>query len=32
MHIIFAISISYIYVFARFTVDKDEGADADGGV
>lgn len=32
MHIIFVISISYIYVFARFTVDKDEGADAGGGV
>ena len=32
IHIIFTISTSYIYVFARFTVDKDDGADAGGGV
>ncbi len=32
MPIIFAISISCIYVFARFTVDKDDGADAGSGV
>ena len=32
IHIIFTISTSYIYVFARFTVDKDEGADTGGGV
>jgi len=30
MHIIFVISISYIYVFARFTVDKDDGAEGGG--
>ena len=30
MHIIFAISISYIYKFARFTVDKDDGAEGGG--
>ena len=30
IHIIFTISTSYIYVFARFTVDKDDGAEGGG--
>ena len=30
MHIVFVISISYIHLFARFTVDKDEGAEGCG--
>lgn len=32
MPIIFVISISYIHLLSRFTVDKDDGADAGGGV